>query len=263
MTVELAHTVYAGPAGSAAVVLIGSLGSNRSMWDPQVPALSAVASVVTVDVRGHGGSPAPHGPYRIADLAEDVLALLDSLGHERVHLVGLSLGGAVAQWIAVHRPERVRTVSLLCTAAKFGQPAAWTARAEAVRRDGLASIASAVVGRWLTPQFAAAHPALVDRCLAMVQATDDEGYAACCEALAEWDSRPDLPRITAPALVIAGAQDPATTPDDLRIIAETAARARLHVVTPGAHVASIEQAEEVTALIRDHLTTAPTDGNPS
>ncbi|MGQ4618894.1 3-oxoadipate enol-lactonase [Nocardia sp. R7R-8] len=257
MSVELAHTVYAGPAGSEAIVLIGSLGSDRSMWDPQLPALSTAATVTTVDLRGHGGSPAPHGPYTVADLAEDVLALLDSLGHDRVHLVGLSLGGAVSQWIAAHRPERVLTVSLLCTAAKFGEPAAWTARAETVRREGVASIAPAIVERWLTPEFAAAHPAVVDRCLAMVKATDDEGYAACCEALAGWDFRADLARITAPALVIAGDRDPATTPDDLRVIAESVAGAKLHVVTPAAHVASIEQAEKVSALIREHIANAP------
>ncbi|WP_425298245.1 3-oxoadipate enol-lactonase [Nocardia abscessus] len=258
---QLAHTVYSGPSGADPIVLLGSLGSDRSMWEPQIPALSALADVLAVDVRGHGGSPAPAGPYRIAELADDVLALLDSHGLDRVQLVGLSLGGAIAQQIAIEHPRRVRTISLLCTAAKFGEPAAWTARAEAVRRDGVASIADAVVGRWFTGGFAAADPGVVARCLAMIASTDDEGYAACCEALAQWDSRAALSRIAAPALVIAGAQDPATTPDDLRVIAAGVPRARLHVVTPAAHLASIEQADRVTALIREHLTT-PTEADP-
>ncbi|MFC3961504.1 3-oxoadipate enol-lactonase [Nocardia jiangsuensis] len=259
---QLAHTVHPGPSGAEPVVLLGSLGSDRRMWDPQVPALARMASVLTVDVRGHGGSPAPAGPYRVAELANDVLVLLNSRGIDRVHLVGLSLGGAIAQRIAIEHPGRVRTLSLLCTAARFGQPAAWTARAEAVRRDGVAAIAGAIAGRWFTPEYAAANPRVVADCLRMIANTDDEGYAACCEALAQWDSRAALSRITAPTLVIAGAQDPATTPDDLRVIADGVARARLHVVTPAAHVASLEQAGQVTALIRDHLT-APIDGTPS
>ncbi|MEU4313102.1 3-oxoadipate enol-lactonase [Nocardia sp. NPDC024068] len=243
-----------GPGGDApTVVLLGSLGSDRSMWDPQVAALSGEYEVLAVDLRGHGDSPAADGACTIADLAADVLALLDRLGRERVHLVGLSLGGAVAQWIAAHAPLRVRTLTLLCTAAKFGTAQAWLDRAEAVRSDGTAALADAVVGRWFTAPLIDRDPGLVARSKAMVSATPDAGYAACCTALAQFDGRADLARITAPTLVIAGAQDPATTPGDMRVLADGIANSVLHVLDPAAHLANIEQAGRVSALLAAHL----------
>lgn len=253
MTVALAHQLTGPGPGAPTVVLLGSLGSDRSMWDPQVRTLSDQVNVLAVDLRGHGESPVPAGPYTVADLAGDVLALLDTLALPAVHLVGLSLGGAVSQWIAVHAPTRVHTLTLLCTSAKFGEPQGWLDRAAAVRADGTGSIAEAVVGRWYTEGLAARDPELIARSVEMVTRTADEGYAACCEALAGWDNRADLARIAAPTLVIAGRQDPATTPDDLKLIADGVADAVLHVVDPGAHLASVEQAGAVTALIAAHV----------
>ncbi len=254
MTVTLAHHRTEGPhPGADTVVLIGSLGSDRSMWDPQVGALSASVHVLTVDLRGHGRSPVPPGPYSVADLAGDVLALLESLALERVHVVGLSLGGAVAQWIAIHRPERVRTLTLLCTSAKFGVAAQWIDRAATVRASGTAALADAVLARWFTPELAARDTDLVARCRRMIAETSDEGYAACCEALSEWDSRADLARIAAPTLVIAGRQDPSTTPDDLRFIADGVAGSTFLTLDPAAHLANVEQAGRVTAAIAAHV----------
>ncbi|MFF0814441.1 3-oxoadipate enol-lactonase [Rhodococcus sp. NPDC003318] len=260
MTVALAHQLTGPGPGAPTVVLLGSLGSDRSMWDPQVRSLSDQFNVLAVDLRGHGESPVPDGPYTVADLGGDVLALLDTLALPAVHLVGLSLGGAVSQWIAVHAPSRVHTLTLLCTSAKFGEPQGWLDRAAAVRAEGTGSIADVVVGRWYTSELAARDPELVARSRAMVDATPDEGYAACCEALAGWDSRADLARIAAPTLVIAGRQDPATTPDDLKLIADGVANSTLHVLDPGAHLASVEQAGRVTALIAAHVA-GPTQRN--
>lgn len=250
MTVELAHTRTPGPHPDApTVVLLGSLGSNRSMWDPQVGALARHAHVLTVDARGHGVSPVPPGPYRIEDLGADVLALLDALDLDRVHVVGLSMGGAMAQWLAIHHPARIETMTLLCTAAKFGDPADWTARADAVRAGGLASISSAVVGRWFTGALAARDPELVARHVAMIEGTPDEGYALCCDALAAWDSRADLGRISAPTTVIAGHDDPATPPAMLAELADGIANAELIVLDPAAHLANVEQPEAVTRTV--------------
>ncbi|MGA6207434.1 3-oxoadipate enol-lactonase [Nocardia testacea] len=251
-SVELSYQA-SGPGGAPTVVLLGSLGSDRSMWDPQIAALTADHEVLAVELRGHGESPVPAGDYTVAELAGDVLALLDRLGRDAVHLVGLSLGGAVAQRIAAHHPTRVRTLTLLCTAAKFGTPQAWLDRAAAVRAAGTESLAEAVVDRWFTSGLAARDADLVARGRAMVTATPDEGYAACCVALAHWDGRPDLARITAPTLVIAGAQDPATTPDDMRRLADGIANSVLHVLEPAAHLANVEQAGPVSALITAHI----------
>lgn len=254
MTVALAHERTEGPRADAeTVVLIGSLGSDRSMWNPQIGPLSASAHVVAVDLRGHGASPVPSGPYSVAELAEDVLALIDSLNLRRVHIVGLSLGGAVSQWIAIHRPERVITLTLLCTSARFGEPAQWLDRAATVRSAGTASLADAVLQRWFTPELAARDVDLVDRHRRMIAGTSDEGYAACCEALSDWDSRSDLNRITAPTLVIAGRQDPSTTPEDLKIIADGVIGSTFRVLDPAAHLANVEQAGPVTAAIAAHI----------
>ncbi|CRK49275.1 3-oxoadipate enol-lactone hydrolase/4-carboxymuconolactone decarboxylase [Rhodococcus sp. RD6.2] len=254
MTVNLAHHLIGPGPGAPTVVLLGSLGSDRSMWDPQVRTLSEQFNVLAVDLRGHGGSPVPPGPYTVAELGGDVLTLLDTLALPAAHVVGLSLGGAVAQWLATHSPARVQTLTLLCTSAKFGEPTGWFDRAAAVRSGGTGSIAEAVVERWYTSELASRDPELVASSRAMVAATSNEGYAACCEALSEWDGRADLARIAAPTLVIAGRQDPSTTPADLGFIAEGIARSALHVLDPAAHLANVEQAGRVTALIAAHVT---------
>lgn len=223
------------------------------MWEPQIHALSSDHHVIAVDHRGHGGSPAPTGPYTIADLGGDIVALLDKLDLDAVHVVGLSLGGAVGQWLAAHHPRRVRTLTLLCTAAQFAPAGPWIERAATVRADGVASIAEPVVSRWFTPELAQRDPALVARHVAMVSGTSDESYAACCEALSEWDGRADLARIVAPTLVIAAEQDGPTPPSALRAIADGIADAEFHVLSPGAHLTNVEQAGAVTRLVARHI----------
>ncbi|RVW04571.1 bifunctional 3-oxoadipate enol-lactonase/4-carboxymuconolactone decarboxylase PcaDC [Rhodococcus spongiicola] len=252
MTVNLHHEQRGDPA-MPPVLLLGSLGSNLHMWDPQIHALSAHAHVIAVDHRGHGGSPAPAGPYTMTDLSGDVLALLDRLGLHSVHVVGLSLGGAIGQWLAAHHPQRVRTLTLICTAAQFAPPQKWIDRAATVRTNGIASIAESVVEHWFTPELAQRDPDLIARHLEMVRGTPDEGYAACCDALAEWDGRGDLARIVAPTLVIAAEQDTRTPPSVHEAIADGIAGAELHVLSPGAHLANVEQAGAVTRLIERHI----------
>ena len=256
MTVPLAHDLVPGPSGSHSVVFLGSLGSDRSMWSAQVAGLADIATTVSVDVRGHGGTPVGDGPVTVDDLAADVIGLLDTLELSRVHLVGLSLGGAVSQTIAALHPDRVSTLTVLCSAAKFGDPEPWIDRAGTVRRDGLTSIAEAVVGRWFTEDWAADHPDIVAGAVAMVSAVSDEGYALCCEALSRFDSRPILGGIDAPTLVIAGDRDPATPPETMAVIADAVPNARLLVLSPAAHLAAVERADEVTALLRDHVGSA-------
>lgn len=252
MTVTLNYEQHGDPAAPP-VLLLGSVGSDLSMWTPQIHALSPRANVIAVDHRGHGKSPAPQGPYTMAELAGDVITLLDTLNLPSVHFVGLSLGGAVGQWLAAHHPERVLTLTLLCTAAQFPPAQNWIDRAATVRKDGLASIAPSIVERWFSPGLAERDPELVARHIDMVSAVSDEGYAGCCEALSMWDGRPDLARIVAPTLLIAGEQDPATPPATMQILADGIADSTLHVVDPGAHLASVEQAGVITHLIAEQI----------
>ena len=210
--------------------------------------------MVRVDLRGHGGSPAPDGPYRVADLAGDVLALLDRLGLDRVDWCGLSLGAMVGMHLASEAPERIGRLALCCTSAHFPDPTPWHDRVAAVEAGGTAGIAGPVVARWFSPAWAAAHRDVVAESEAMVAATTDVGYTACCAALAVWDHRDRLPAITAPTLVVAGADDLATPVDPhARTIAAGIPGARLEVVA-GAHLANIESAAAVNALLVEHLT---------
>jgi 3-oxoadipate enol-lactonase len=244
-----------GPDDAPVVVLSNSLGATRGMWDPQVPALAERYRVITYDARGHGDSPAPPGPYTLDDLVDDVVGLLDEVGAERAHLVGVSLGGMTAMRMAVREPARVHRLVLLCTSAST-DAGPFRERAATVRRGGTAPLAQAVVSRWVTPAFAAEHPEVVARLEAMVAGADDEGYAHCCEVVADVELRADLPRITAPTLVISGAQDQALPPEHQRVIAEGIPGAELITLSPAAHIPTVEAPLEVTGAILGHLDAA-------
>ncbi|MEU3019217.1 MULTISPECIES: 3-oxoadipate enol-lactonase [unclassified Nocardiopsis] len=260
MSVDLHHDV-SGPADAPPLVLAGSLGTTGRMWEPQVDALSAVFRVIRVDLRGHGRSPAPEGPYSMADLGGDVLALLDRLGVARAHFVGLSIGGMVGQWLAVHAPERVGSLVLLATSPHMGPASTWRDRAALARDAGTAALADAVVERWFTPGYAAEHPHDVTVLRDQIVATPDEGYAGCCGAIEGHDVRDDLHRVTAPTLVVAGADDPSTPPGEHgALIAELVPGARLVVLEGAAHLLSWSHAPRVNTLITQHLAEADRRG---
>ena len=250
MTVEVAHELL-GPVDGPPVVLSCSLGTDRSMWDPQTPALVDSNRVVRYDLRGHGQSPAPAGPYLISDLGEDLLALLDRLGIERATLCGVSIGAMTSIWVGAHAPERVQRLVLCCTSARFGPEAAgvYRSRAETVREHTVEAVADGALERWFTQAFREAQPELMAKIRKGLTDTSNEGYAGCCEALAALDLHPVLGKISAPTLVIAAAEDPATPPDHGRAIADGIPGARFELIEDAAHLANIEKAELVTPLI--------------
>lgn len=258
------HSVSYGPSGAAAgsgkepLVFLGSLGSTTDMWIPQLDEFSRDRQVIALDHRGHGRSPqtpdnatAPGVPT-VGDLASDVLTTLDDLGVDRFTVVGLSLGGAVAQYLAA-TSDRVASAVLLCTASKFGEPTNWMDRAATVRADGVEALADAVIARWFSPGFQERNPATTHRYRTMVADTPDEGYAACCDALSRWDFTDRLGEIAVPTLVIAGEHDPSTAPETVKIIADGVPGATYVVLSPAAHLANLEQPETVNALIRGFI----------
>ena len=253
MSAVQVHAEITGRDDGPVVVLSNSLGSTHRMWEPQLAALQQRFRVVRYDTRGHGSSPVPNGPYGIDDLADDLVALLDGLGVERAPRVGLSLGGMTAMRVAGRNPERVDKLALLCTGAQLPPASNWTDRAATVRAHGCVAVAAAVVERWFTPEFLAAHPDIRANHEAMVVATPVEGYAGCCEAIAALDLRDDLTSITAPTLAIAGSDDPATPPAKLEEIAGGVRDGRLLVVPHAAHLANAEQPGIITSALIEHL----------
>jgi 3-oxoadipate enol-lactonase len=251
-TVEVAYEIV-GPHDAPTLVLSNSLGSTTAMWNRQVPALADRLRVVRYDHRGHGGSPVPPGPYELAELGADALALLDRLGAERVHWCGLSLGGMVGMWLAINAPERIDRLVLCCTSAKLGPPSMWAERAATVREHGVDAIADAGIGRWLTEGFIEREPEVTAVVRAMLAATPAEGYASCCTAIEHMDLLDRLGEIRAPTLVVAAAQDPATPPEHGERIAACVPGARFEVVSDCAHLAAVEQPAAITELIAGHL----------
>lgn len=255
--VRLHHRVD-GEADAPVVVLGPSLGTDLGMWDAQMGALTKGHRVVRFDLRGHGGSPAPPGPYSVAGLAADVLDTLDEIGVGTFAYCGVSLGGAIGQHLAAERPERLRALVLCCTAARFADARSWHERAARVREEGTGWLVGPSRERWFTDAFISDEPTETERLLTMLRRTSATGYAGCCDALAEFDGRPLLGAVAAPTLVVAGEDDPATPPASSAELAEGIRGAELLVVPAAAHLATVERADVVTPAIVDHLErTAP------
>lgn len=248
-TDKLPHHTIEGRDSAPPLLLGPSLGTSTALWDAVAPELATAHRVVRWDLPGHGRSPAELiGPgATVADLAGLVLALADALGIDRFAYAGVSLGGAVGLHLAAHHPERVTSLALVCTSLHFGGADAWRERAATVRREGLAALAESAPRRWFTPGFTV--PVLVADHLA----ADPGAYAACCDALAAYDLRDGVASITAPTLVLAGREDPATPPAHAREIADAVAGASLVELAGASHLAPAERPAAVSAALRAHF----------
>ncbi|MFC8858726.1 3-oxoadipate enol-lactonase [Streptomyces sp. NPDC057144] len=248
MTTLLNH-LSEGPASAPPLLLGPSLGTSYALWDAVAPELSVGHRVIRWDLPGHGGSPADLiGPgATVGDLAELVLALADSLGLERFAHAGVSLGGAVGLHLAVHHPERVSSLAVVCSSAHFGGAGAWRERAARVREEGLARLADSADARWFTPGFT------VPRLVRDHREADPGAYAACCDALAAFDLRDRVAEISAPTLLIAGREDPATPPAHLRELADAVPGSTLTEIPGASHLAPAERPEAVLTALRAHF----------
>jgi 3-oxoadipate enol-lactonase len=244
-----------GPDDAPAIVLSSSLGTTHELWAAQTAELAKSFRVLRYDHRGHGRSDVPPGPYTVEQLATDVIELLDRLGLASVTFCGLSLGGAVGMWLASRAPDRVARLVLCATSARFADPAFWLDRARTVRDAGVAAVADVVLERWFTPRFRATQPQTVDRFRRLLVSTPREGYAACCDALAEWDFRDDLRTIAAPTVVVVGEEDPSTPPEHAALIAGRIPGAKLEVVRGAAHLVNVEQPDAVVRAIVEYAHT--------
>ncbi|MFL5930430.1 MAG: 3-oxoadipate enol-lactonase [Gaiellaceae bacterium] len=244
------HHRLDGPDGAPVLVLANSLGTRLDLWSRNVPHWQASFRVLRYDLRGHGATPVSPEPFGVDDLGRDVLELLDQLGIGRVSFCGLSLGGAIGQWVAANEPGRIDRLVLACTTARFGEPEQWLERARKVRAEGLESIADSVLARWFTAAMADEDVAAYRQ---MLLETPAEGYAAACEALARWDFRNRVGEIRAPTLVVVGAADPVTPPRDIELLAEGISNGRLAVLAGAAHLANVERPDAFGAAVSEHL----------
>ena len=250
---DVFHVELEGQADAPVLMLSNSLGTNLHMWDPQMPELTKRFHVVRYDSRGHGQSAAPEGPYSIDQLGRDAVGIMDALGFDRVHWVGLSKGGMVGQWLLTHAAERIDRAVLANTSAYTGSPDVWNARIRAVRDRGMEAISQSVVDRWFTPGFQKNDPGAVGTILDMLNTTPPEGYLGCVAAVRDMDQREAIRAIDSPVLVIVGRDDPATPPDHGALIAANIPGAEL-VTLKAAHLSNIEDADAFTRIVVEFLT---------
>jgi 3-oxoadipate enol-lactonase len=246
------HYRFEGDRSAPVLLMSGSLGSTLEMWDRQLP-LAERFRLLRFDHSGHGNSPPIDQPLTIDDLGGAAVALLDELELEQVSFCGTSLGAMIAMWVGANAPERIDRLVLCCTSAHLGPRERWEQRAALVRATGMAAVADQVVAGWFTDRFPDSER---ERFKAVLLATEPESYARCCEAIRDLDLRADLPRITAPTMVVAGAEDPSTPVAHAETIVRGIAGSQLVVVPEAAHLAAYEQADAVNAAVLEHLAVA-------
>ncbi len=239
------HYALAGPAGRPVLVLSNSLGTDFSVWDPQISEFLKSFRVLRYDTRGHGKSSVTPGPYSDKQLANDVLAIADALKLDRFHFCGLSMGGMTGMWLGANAPQRLNRVVICSASARFGSLETWTTRIETVRKQGMKPVAAATIERWFTSAFRAKNPSTAAKIQKIVESVNPEGYISCCAAVRDFDYREQLGKIRTPTLVISGAHDPATTSADGRFLADHIPGAR-YVELNAAHLSNVEDADRFT-----------------
>jgi 3-oxoadipate enol-lactonase len=242
-----------GATNAPVVMLSNSLGTRLEMWDPQMEALAERYRLLRYDSRGHGRSDAPPGPYSLGMLGEDARALLDALGIANVHFCGLSKGGMVGQWLGSHHGDRLLSLTLCATAPRLGPAELWNQRIEQSARDGMASLVDGVTERWFTISYRATPRPEIDQVRAMILATSPHGYGACCAAIRDMDQSEAVRSIRTPTLIVAGADDPATTVEVMRSLHERIPGSRFVEIPQAAHLLNIEQAERFNRTLTSFL----------
>ena len=248
------HYRLDGPESAPLVTLSHSLAAHLDMWAGQVAALPGYR-VLRYDTRGHGGSDAPSGDYSLDLLVDDLFALLDALGIETTHYVGLSMGGMIGQLAAIRDPGRFRSLVLCNTTSRVpaGMRPQWAERIAAARRQRMEALVEPTIERWFSPAFREGRAAEVDEVRAMIRTTPVEGYCGCCAAIMGLDLTERLSAIERPVLLIAGERDPGTPVAAHETIRDRIAGAEL-VVLPGAlHFSNVECRPGFNRALTDFL----------
>ncbi len=237
------------------LILSHSLATDLTLWDDNLPALASHFRVLRFDTRGHGGSSAPEGPYDFRMLTADVLGLMEALGIGRAHFCGISMGGMLAQHLALSAPERVDKLVLVSTTSGYPPEARalWAERIAAVRENGMAPLVQPTLERWFTSPYRAAHPEAMARIGALVRETPPAGYIGSGQAIATMDTTERLNILRCPTLVIAAAEDTGTPPAMGKTIADRVPGARYELIPSASHLCNIEQAAAFNDLVTGFL----------
>jgi 3-oxoadipate enol-lactonase len=249
---RIAYSI-AGRPWRPSLILTHSLGSDHGMWDPQVVALKEQYFIVSIDNIGHGESDVPAGDYYIADMADGVMAVADAEQLERFHYCGLSVGGITGQWLGVHHPQRLLSLSLCNTGAKIGTAELWNERIQTARSQGMIGLVDAVIARWFSAGFPETEPERFANARSTFLATDPTGYAGVCAAIRDADLRDLAGSISVPTLVIGGTADQAAPIEQSRWLHEQIAGSRL-VELNAAHLSNLDREPEFTAALEQFLT---------
>jgi 3-oxoadipate enol-lactonase len=240
-----------GPEGGPALVLVHALGTSLRIWDGLIPHLPPTLRILRMDLRGHGASDVPPAPYAMGALVRDTERLIEHFGMSEAVMLGLSIGGLVAQGLAVKRLDLIRGMILSNTAAKIGRPEQWQARIATARAGGMAALADATLERWLGRNWRMnpAEPGL----RALLLATDPEGWCGCAAAISGTDFYETTATLTLPTLAIAGANDGSTPPDLVRETAELIRGHRFALIRGAGHIPMAEKPAEYAAVVTTFL----------
>lgn len=245
------HYRVDGPAQGAPVVFANSLGTDLRLWDPILPLLPQGLRIIRFDKRGHGLSSVPPAPYSMGALVTDVERLLDHLEVRESLFVGCSIGGMIAQGLAVKRLDLVRALVLSNTAAKIGNPDMWDARIRAVQADGMAALADAVIPRWFAPVFCRTPQAGLWRSMLAQQSA--AGYTGCCAAISGTDFYTPTSGLRLPTLGFAGSHDQSTPPDLVRETVDLIPGAKFHLIRSAGHLPCVEAPQEFARVLSDFI----------
>lgn len=247
-----------GARSHGCLTLLNPLGTTTAVWEPMMSALLEHVDVLRVDYPGHGGSPARNLPDDLEDIAQSLLALLDRIGIAHTHIAGVSIGGMAALRIAGTAPQRVLSVAAICSALRMDETL-WRDRERIVTESGTRSLAHGLLQRWFTPEFQASNPQIVAEYERMIMECTDRGYAAHSAVLAGLDLSDRLRKVTAPALVVIGAEDPAVPRAHGDEMVRLLADAKLEVFDGVAHMAQIMAPAQLAASLIAHIASASAD----
>ena len=244
-----------GKKGAPVVVLSHSLSSNLLMWNPQMDALNPYFHILRYDTRGHGGTDAPSGSYTLELLAEDIIGLLDALGMDRVHFVGLSMGGMIGQCLGLNHPQRLKSLVLCDTASivPTEAQAVWHERLDKVRKKGMEALSEETMERWFSPAFLRQNPPMVKLIREQILATPVTGYIGCVEAIRRLNTLGRISAIKIPTLILVGEDDPGTPVSASKAMHERIAGSKLAVLPSARHLSNVEQTEAFNAALLKFL----------